>query len=162
MDRGAWPAIVHEVAESDATEWRAHFDKAGIKAALSSKRLGKKLPRSSSLCCRIHSFPLSCGMDLPALLWTSAGGHSVPRGCPLSPPRGPLLRQLSTWRAFFSKAQPAKVDVFIMNCPQLGTSQRLCSDIPLVKVQLQALPTVEGRGWHRGAGVWGLTVSMTH
>ena len=132
--------------ESDATEWRAHFDKAGIKAAFSSKRLGKKLPRSSSLCCRIHSFPLSCGMELPALLWMSAGGHSVPRGCPLSPPRSPLLRQLVTWTAFFLKAQPAKVDVFIMNCRQWGASQRLCSDIPLVKVQLQAPPTVEGRG----------------
>ena len=84
----------------------------------------------------------------------------MPRGCPLSPPCGPLLRQLATWRAFFSKAQPAKV--FLMNCHQWGASQRLCSDIPLVKVQLQAPPTVEGRGWRRGEGVWGLTVSVTH
>ena len=61
----------------------------------------KKLPWSSSLWCRIHSFPPSCGAACVAadISWRSLSAQ----GCPLFPPRGPLHRPFGTLRASFQR-----------------------------------------------------------
>ena len=79
--------------------------------------LGKKLPPCSFMWYQ-NSFPFSCGLERPGFLLTVSWRSLSSQGPPAVRATRPRPQAVHSLAVCFSKAQPAKVDSYIMKCHQ--------------------------------------------